>query len=152
MGRIFGIPMTVRPASPGDAAAIVRLLKDAHAAASLPFPFSAPHAMALVQRHIAESSLLALVAGTPPQGVLLASAQDHPFAAVRYATETVWWVAPEARGVGADMLTAYEAWAVEQNCAFAGMAALATFPRASTIYRRRGYREAETHFLKPLAP
>lgn len=144
--------MTVRPATPADAFTIVRLLRDAHAAAALPFPFSAPHAMALAQRHIAEPHLLALVAGNPATGVLLASAQDHPFAAVRYATETVWWVDPEARGVGADMLAAYEAWATEQNCAFAGMAALATFPRAATIYRRRGYREAETHFLKPLAP
>jgi GNAT superfamily N-acetyltransferase len=107
--------------------------------------------MALAQRHIAEPSLLALVAGSPAQAVLLASSQDHPFAAVRYATETVWWVAPEARGQFAvAMLTAYEAWAVGQGCAFAGMAALASFPRAGVIYRRAGYREAETHFLKPL--
>ena len=136
-----------------DAGPIVRLLKDAHAAAGLPFAFSAPHAMALAQRHVAEPSLLALVAGKPVQGVLLASSQDHPFAALRYATETVWWIAPEARGKFAtEMLAAYEVWAAEQGCAFAGMAALAAFPRAGIIYRRRGYREAETHFLKPLLP
>lgn len=134
-----------------EAGAIVRLLRDAHGAAGLPFAFSAPHAMALAQRHIAEPRLLALVAGTQAKGVLLASSQEHPFAALRYATETVWWIAPEARGqFAAAMLTAFEAWAIEQGCAFAGMAALATFPRAGTIYRRRGYREAETHFLKPL--
>lgn|SRR5690606_39242296 len=140
----------IRRATPVDAPQIVRLLKDAHAAAALPFPFSAPHAMSLAQRHIAEPELLALVAGEPAQGVLLASSQDHPFAAVRYATETVWWIAPKARGIGSDMLAAYEIWAAEQGCAFAGMAALASFPRAGTIYRRRGYREAETHYLKPL--
>lgn len=140
--------MTVRFATQADDLSIVRLLRDAHAAAELPFAFSAPHAMALAQRHIAEPHLLALVA---PGAVLLASSQDHPFAAVRYATETVWWIAPDARGRSAtDMLAAYEAWASEQGCAFAGMAALATFPRAGTIYKRRGYRETETHFLKPL--
>lgn len=141
----------IRRATAVDRLVMVRLLRDAHAAADLPFPFSAPHAAALVDRHIADPNLLALVAGAPAQGILLASCQDHPFADVRFATETVWWVAPEARGKFAgEMLAAYEAWAIEQGCAFAGMAALATFPRAGTIYRRRGYREAETHFLKPL--
>lgn len=141
----------VRRAVPADRGAVVRLLRDAHAAAALPFAFSAAHAAALVERHIADPRLLALVAGNPAQGVLLASSQDHPFAAVRYATETAWWVAPEARGQFAGkMLAAYEAWASEQGCAFAGMAALASFPRAGLIYRRAGYREIETHFLKPL--
>lgn len=146
--------MTVRLAQPCDRLSIVRLLKDAHSAAALPFAFSAPHALALVDRHIAEPNLLAIVyAPERPLGVLLASAQDHPFAAVRYSFETVWWIAPDARGKAAsEMLGAYEAWAASQNCAFAGMAALATFPRAGLIYRRRGFRETETHFLKPLTP
>ena len=130
---------------------MVKLLRDAHAAAALPFPFSAPHAAALVDRHVGEPHLLALVAGASAQAVLLASAQEHPFAAVRYASETGWWVTPKARGqFAAPMLAAYEAWAREQGCAFAGMAALATFPRAGIIYRRAGYREAETNYLKPL--
>lgn len=141
----------VRRATAADRLVMVRLLRGAHAAADLPFPFSAPHAAALVDRHIAEPNLLALVAGAPAEGILLASCQDHPFADVHFATETVWWIAQDARGLFAiDMLAAYEAWARDRGCAFAGMAALATFPRAGTIYRRRGYREAETHFLKPL--
>lgn len=147
--------MIVREAVPSDRLGIARLLRDAHAAGGLPFRFSAPHAVALADRHIASHDLLALVCvgDNGLSGVLLASAQEHPFAAVRYAAETVWWIAPEARGRAAsEMLAAYEAWAVEQGCIFAGMAALATFPRAGIIYRRRGYREAETHFLKPLAP
>lgn len=130
---------------------MVRLLRDAHAAAALPFAFSAPHAMALVDRHIGDPTLLALVAGEPAQALLLASVQDHPFAAVRFAAETVWWVALEARGQFANqMLAAYEQWAKEKGCAFTGMAALATFQRAEIIYRRAGYRAVETHFLKPI--
>lgn len=129
------------------------LLKSAHAAAHLPFPFSGPHALALVERHYRLPDMLALVIGPEgsPNGLLLASAQDHPFAAVRFAMETVWWIDPAARGGAAGaMLDAYEAWAKEQGCAFVGMAALATFPRAGAIYERRGYREAETHYLKLL--
>jgi hypothetical protein len=144
--------VTVRRATAADRVSVVRMLRDAHAAGGLPFAFSAPHAMALADRHVAEQNLLALVAGDPCRGVLLASAQDHPFAAVRYAMETVWWISPDARGLfAADMLRAYEAWATEQGCAFAGMAALAAFPRAGIIYRRAGFRETETHYLKPLA-
>lgn len=144
----------VRLATPADRLRMVRLLKDAHAAAALPFAFSAPHAAALADRHIASPNLLAAVCAPSgvAQGVLLAASQEHPFAPVKYAAETVWWISPDARGAGAVMLEFYETWAAEQGCVFAGMAALSTFPRAATIYRRRGYREAETHFLKPLAP
>ncbi len=144
--------MTVRLATQQDRAPIVRLLRDAHTAAGLPFAFSAPHAMALVDRHLNDHHLLAIVGGDPVRGVLLASAQDHPFAAVRYAMETVWWIAPDARGrFGAEMLAAYEVWAREQGCAFAGMAALAAAPRAGILYRRAGFAETETHYLKTLA-
>lgn len=145
--------MTVRTATPDDVIGIVRLLREAHAAAQLPFQFSAPHAAALAHSHISGAAALSLVyAPALPQGVLLATAQDHPFAPIKYASETVWWISPDHRGTAAtDMLAAYEGWAAEQGCAFAGMAALASFPRAGTIYRRRGYREAETHYLKRLA-
>lgn len=142
----------VRLAAPADRFVIVGLLRDAHAAAtSMPVPFSAPHAMALADRHIAGGNLLALVLGDPVTGVLLASAQDHPFGGAKYAMETVWWIAPEARGRAAhQMLDAYERWARERGCAFCQMAALVSFPQAARIYERRGYSAVETHYLKPL--
>ncbi|WP_196258561.1 GNAT family N-acetyltransferase [Pelagibacterium limicola] len=143
----------VRQATALDRFAIVRLLRDAHAAAPVvPVAFSAPHALAIADRHIGDPSMLALVMGDQPQGVLLASAQDHPFGPARYAMETVWWVAPDARGRAAGaMLDAYEDWARGLGCAFCQMAALVSFPQAEILYRRRGYRAVETHFLKPLA-
>jgi GNAT superfamily N-acetyltransferase len=153
MGQPVRLPV-VRAAGEADALLLVRLLRDAHAAAGLPFAFSAPHALALIRRHLSLPGHLALVleAGRP-SGVLLATAQEHPFAAVRYASETVWWIAPEARGMGASaMLEAFETWAMGQGCAFAGMAALNAAPRAGLIYQRRGYRPIETHFIKHLAP
>lgn len=144
---------SLRLAAPPDRMAVVRLLRDAHAAAGLPFSFSASHALALIDRHIADDARLALVVAPAdrPVGVLMASTQPHPFAPIIYAAETVWWIAPDYRGrAGIAMLQAYEAWARGKGCAFCGMAALSTAPRAETLYRRLGYAPAETHFLKPL--
>lgn len=140
----------VRYATIEDRIAIVALLRDAHAAAtSMPVPFSEPHAMALVDRHIADSNLLALVLGNDPVGVLLASVQDHPYGGAQYALEAAWWIAPDVRGRSAmAMLDAYEQWAVERECAFCQVAALVSFPQAARLYERRGYRPVETHFMK----
>lgn len=146
--------MTVRMATTADRGAIVRLLKDAHAAATdMPVEWSTVHAHANAVRHETETNLFSLVyapAGKP-LGVLMASAQPHPFGPVNYAAETVWWIAPEARGRAANaMLDAYETWAAQQGCAFCQMAALISFPQAERIYLRRGYRLIERHYLKPL--
>lgn len=139
----------VRRATPDDRLAIIRLLKESHEAAGFTFPFSAPHADALFQRHMASG--LALVCGDPARGVLMALTFDHPFGAGKWAKESVWYIAPDARGRSAvQMLDAYEAWAREQGCVTVGMASLATND-VSRIYERRGYAPAETHFLKALA-
>jgi GNAT superfamily N-acetyltransferase len=131
------------------------MLRDAHSAGGLPFPFSAPHAAALFSAQLCSTDRLCLLSAQDdgPHGVLMASAQDHPFAAIRYAAEVVWWIDPDHRGgTASEMLAAYEAWAVSRNCTFASMAALEAAPRAGAIYRRRGYQPVETHFLKSLAP
>ena len=138
----------IRHATPDDRLAVIRLLKDSHAAAGFTFPFSAPHADALFRAHIERG--LVLVCGDPAQGVLMASTFEHPFGAGKWAKETVWYIAPEARGRAAlQMLDAYEAWAAEQGCTTIGMASLATND-VSRIYERRGYAPAETHFVKSL--
>ena len=140
---------TVRHANPEDRLAVIRLMKDAHAAAGFTFPFSAPHADALFRQHL--SCGLVLVCGEQAQGVLMAMTFDHPFGAGKWAKETLFYIAPSARGRSAlQMLDAYEAWAREQGCATIGMASLATND-VSKIYERRGYAPAETHFLKALA-
>lgn len=135
-----------------DRPAIVRMLRDAHAAAgdTFPFAFSMRHAVSVANEHLTRPDRLALVVDG---GVLLAAAQQHPFADVKYAMETVWWVDPDVRGgrTAVHMLRDYEEWARDQGCAFIQMAALATFPRAGKIYERCGYRPTETHYLKELA-
>lgn len=138
----------VRQATPDDRMAVIRLLRDSHAAAGFAFPFSAPHADALFCSHM--DSGLVLVVGTPAKGVLMAQAFEHPFGAGKWAKETVWYIAPEARGRAAiSMLRAYEDWAREQGCVSVGMASLATND-VSRLYERMGYAPAETHFVKAL--
>lgn len=138
----------MRTAVASDRVAVIRLLKDSHADAGFTFPFSAPHADALFRLHLERG--LVLVVGEPARGVLMATTFEHPFGAGKWAKETVWYIAPEARGRSAlKMLDAYEAWAREQGCSTIGMASLATND-VSGIYARRGYAPAETHFLKAL--
>lgn len=142
-----------RNAELSDRLSIIGLLKNAHVAAKLPFAFSAAHASAIVAQHIADADRLALVLAPQGQakGILLASVQSHPFAALKYAFETVWWIEPAMRGKGAaSMLKTYETWAVDQGCSFAGMAALSVFPRVAKMYERCGFVPIETHYLKQL--
>lgn len=139
---------SVRLATEADRAAVIRLLKESHAAAGFTFPFSAPHAAQLFDAHLIDG--LILVVGQTAQGVLMARKFEHPFGAGKWAKETVWYISPDARGRSAfQMLDAYEAWAREQGCVTIGMASLATND-VSGIYERRGYAPAETHFLKAL--
>lgn len=136
----------VRYATVDDRPAILRLLKGAHGVAALSFPFSAPHISLMLDAHMADG--LVLVTGKPAQGVLMAMTFEHPFGAGKWAKETVWYIAPQARGRSAmRMLAAYEAWAIEQGCSAIGMASLASND-VSSLYVRRGYTPAETHFVK----
>lgn len=142
--------MDVRFADQSDRDRVVALLRESHDAAGFTFPFQASYADRLFQQHLAADKACVLVAGDPAQGVLMACAFEHPFGAGRMAKETVWYVAPAARGRGAiKMLDAYEAWARSVGCVSAGMASLATND-VSSLYERRGYSAVETHFMKPL--
>lgn len=138
----------VRPAVEADRLAVISLLRDSHSAAGFEFPFSAPHADALFRSHMAAG--LVLVVGERPRGVLMAMAFEHPFGAGKWAKETVWYIAPEARGRCAiAMLRAYEDWARQQGCTSVGMASLASND-VSPLYSRLGYAPQETHFVKSL--
>ena len=142
----------VRFAVTADKMACIRLLRESHEAAGFVFPFQASYASALFDSHLnhAHACVLVIEHETQVQGVLMASWFEHPFGAGRYAKETVWYVAPVARGRGAlKMLGAYEVWAREQGCAAVGMASLVTND-VSRLYERSGYTAVETHFLKSL--
>ncbi|MVB04156.1 GNAT family N-acetyltransferase [Agrobacterium vitis] len=142
----------VRPGTSSDRFAVITLLRDSHAAAGYAFRFEAARADALYRLHLDNPMACALLLERDGSvcGLLLASAFDHPFGAGLMAKETVWFIAPQARGrSGLIMLDAYEAWAKSIGCTSIGMAALTTND-VSSLYVRRGYAPAETHFIKPL--
>lgn len=152
----------VRAAVDADRMRVIRLLKDSREGAGFDaatgvtgftFPFVAAYAERLFLAHRAEANALCLVHDVDgvAQGVLMAVASEHPFGPVWLARETVWWIDPAHRGTAAvRMLDAYEDWARGRGCAFAGMAGMGEDPDVGRLYRRRGYRVAETHFLKAL--
>lgn len=149
----------IRPGVMADRTRAIDLLRDSHVSAGFDggegfvFPFDVVYAARLFVAHLQAPRSYCLVheVSGRAQGVLLAIAYEHPFGPVWLARETVWWIDPAHRGRAAmAMLDAYEAWAKQQGCAFAGMAGMGDDPDVARLYLRRGYRRAETHFLKAI--
>jgi len=153
----------IRAARLSDSPRAVELLRDSRLAAGFDspggltgfcFPFDPLYAARLFMAHLGQPHRLCLVLDVDgmAQGVLMAVASEHPFGPVWLARESVWWIDPAHRGTAAlRMLDAYEAWAAQCGCACAGMAGMGDDPQVATLYRRRGYRTAEIHFLKAFA-
>lgn len=142
----------IRLANVADKLACIGLLRESHSAAGFDYPFQAAYAAQLFDQHIASHQACVLVFEREGQvsGLLMAVWFDHPFGAGRYAKETVWFIARQARGCAAiKMLSAYEGWAKKQGCTAIGMASLETND-VSKLYLRCGYQPVETHFLKIL--
>lgn len=152
--------MTIRRAVEADKIRVIQLLRDSRIGAGFDdpsgisgftFPFEAAYAERLFLHHMAASNAVCLVHAPQncAEGVLMATAGEHPFGPVKLARETVWWIDPAHRGSAAvRMLDAYEVWAREQGCRFIGMAGMGGDPAVGRLYQRRGYGVAETHFLK----
>jgi hypothetical protein len=152
----------IRLALIADCNRAVTLLRHSHIAAGFDradgpsvfaVPFNEDYAMRLFLAHVSTPRMLCLALDVDgvAQGLLMAVAFEHPFGPVWMARETVWWIDLTYRGNAAiRMLDAYERWAGEQGCAFAGMAGMGDDPDVAKLYLRRGYKPAEKHFLKVL--
>jgi hypothetical protein len=151
----------IRTAELADKSRVITLLKhsreaagfdDANGLTGFTFPFDPAYAERLFLLHLMPRRLCLLhdVDGTA-QGVLMAAAGEHSFGPVLLAKETVWWIEPDYRGLAAvKMLDGYEIWARAKGCHFIGMAGMGDDPEVGKLYLRRGYRAAETHFLRAL--
>lgn len=152
----------IRLARSTDKGRVVELLRGAHVEAGFDrsdgptgfcFPFEPEYGERLFLGHLlaARGCSIVLEKEGTAQGILMAAAFEHPFGRVWMAKETVWWIDPRYRGSSAfRMLDAYEKWAKDQNCKFAGMAGMGGDPQVAVLYQRRGYKRAETHFLRSL--
>lgn len=154
----------IRTATLADKTQIIRLMKNSRVGAGFDrtdgptgftFPFDPAYAERLFFNYLNQPRRLSLVNDIDgiAQGILLAHAFEHDFGPTWLSQERLWWIDPAHRGLCAatKMLDEYERWSRSLNCRFAGMAGMGDDPIVSVLYRRRGYRVAETHFLKVLS-
>jgi GNAT superfamily N-acetyltransferase len=133
-----------------------------------------PRLVAMGRRFIAESRYREHIACNPAQletimrrliaddsGALFVADQDgaatgmigvyafaHPLDASPRVGELFWWVEPEHRGPGLDLLRAAEAWARERGAR--SLLMVAPNKRLAAAYRALGYAKLEEHFTKDL--
>lgn len=88
-----------------------------------------------------------------PTGFIVGVAHEPVFSSVKIAMELGWWIEPEARGSRASLLiySAYEDWARRVGCHYVQGAYLpGVSPPLDEFYKKRGYRQVESSFLKTL--
>lgn len=73
----------------------------------------------------------------------------NPISGERTAGEVFWWVAPDARGSGVELLARAEAWAKAHGARKIQM--VAPNARVARLYERRGYRYLETVLQREIA-
>lgn len=153
----------IRRATNDDKSRVIELLRDSRLGAGFDkpdgltgftFPFDPIYAERLFVRYRVAPRTFCIVYDVDgrAEGILMAHAFEHDFGPVLIAQERVWWIDPNHRGSSAArMLNAYEEWAINSGCKFVGMAGMGEDPIVGELYKRRGFRVAETHYLKALS-
>lgn len=88
-----------------------------------------------------------------PIGFLAGVASEPLFSRSRVATELAWWIEKDKRGTRASLLiySAYEDWAKRVECtAVQGAYLPGVSPELDEFYKKRGYRQVESSYLKIL--
>lgn len=88
-----------------------------------------------------------------PIGFIVGIANEPVFSSARIATELGWWIEPKKRGTRASALiyAAYEDWALRTGCHYVHGAYLpGVSPPLDEFYKRRGYIQVESSFIKTL--
>lgn len=146
----------IRPATPGDMAALVEMGARFHAASGLAETagFVAQDFAATAGRMIEDEAAILLVAETGEQCLGMAGALTFPFysnGSHRTAQEVFWWVEPAARGnVGVALLDGLENEAMARGCASMIMIELDHLKPVGPLYARRGYKRAEHSWIRRL--
>lgn len=94
-----------------------------------------------------------LVHGDPPIGMAGAMISPAFFNEKElYACELFWWVNPEARGVGKELLDALEVAVKERGATHLAMLCLENMEpeKVGQMYARRGYKLVEHSYMKEL--
>jgi L-amino acid N-acyltransferase YncA len=146
--------MHIRPATEADIPAIVAMSACFYETTSYRgfAPFDPDAAEALARHMIADGVML--VAGDEPVGMVGLMVVPFMFnPAHRVAYEVVWWVNPDAQGLGAGkaLLQAIEPACRAKGCTAIQMVHLASSPpQAAALYERLGFAHTESSYTKEL--
>jgi L-amino acid N-acyltransferase YncA len=146
--------MHIRPATEADIPAIVAMSARFYETTSYAgfAAFDPQAAEALARNMIADGVML--VAGDEPAGMVGLMVVPFMFnPAHRVAYEVVWWVNPDAQGMGAGkaLLAAIEPACRAKDCAAIQMVHLASSPpQAAALYERLGFAHTESSYTKVL--
>jgi L-amino acid N-acyltransferase YncA len=146
--------MHIRPATEADLPAIVAMSACFYETTSYRgfAPFDPDAAEALARHMIADGVML--VAGDEPVGMVGLMVVPFMFnPAHRVAYEVVWWVNPDAQGLGAGkaLLQAIEPACRAKGCTAIQMVHLASSPpQAAALYERLGFAHTESSYTKEL--
>lgn len=100
-----------------------------------------------------EGIILVALHDSKPIGMLVGAAREPVFTKSRVAMELGWWIEPEFRKHRASLLiySAYEDWAARIGCSHVQGAYLpGVSPELDAFYKKRGYRQVESSYLKTL--
>ncbi|MFT4078688.1 hypothetical protein [Rhodomicrobium sp.] len=137
----------VRQASEADAARFVELalLFYAEEGARRADPRALAH-FAFAQ--IFERDRVLLAAKEPAVAVLAGMIAPHYLTGEPTAFKTAWYAQPGARGYGASLLRAFEAWAIEKGAT--RLLVAGRMPRTLTLLERLRFQPLETVYAKDL--
>lgn len=100
-----------------------------------------------------EGIVLVALKDTNPIGMLVGASREPVFTSSKVAMELGWWIEPEHRMSRAALLiyNAYEDWAFRIGCSHVQGAYLpGVSPELDEFYKKRGYVQVESSYLKTL--
>lgn len=97
-----------------------------------------------------ESTLLIADRSGEAVGMIGVYVYSHPYSAERFASELFWWVEPDARGCGLQLLRMAEEWAMLHGATRMQVVAPQSNPALGLVYERLGFTELETHYQRTL--
>lgn len=81
-------------------------------------------------------------------GMIGVYAYQHPWSGERIGGEVFWWVDPEARGCGMQLLRRAEKWADEAGCVRFQM--IAPNDKVARVYKHLGYAKIEECYQRDI--
>jgi GNAT superfamily N-acetyltransferase len=145
---------TIRLATPVDLTDLCNMV--ARFAQTYPAPsFDYRKTVAVFQEMIESPEGVVLIADIgQPVGCLMGRIHEWLFSREKVAAELLWWVDPEYRKttIARDLQHTFNEWAVSEGADILQMSMAMTeqSPLIDRFYKRQGFKQTESHYLKRL--